>query len=182
MIDYRRAQAQLNLIKDVVDLAADINVEVHLRGGWAMDFFLGRVTRDHLDIDFFGWGKDATVLVDELLRHGHQQVPGPPPGQQADFKRDGEELSFAWVSRDAEGVIRVAGGPWEGEPWPERMFDCPPGQIGNVICPIVSPLAQIEVKEMLPIWAPGLPVRPKDGADVALLKAALAHRTVADPR
>jgi hypothetical protein len=174
LIDYRRAQAQLNLIKDVVDMAADNNIEMHLRGGWAMDFFLGQVSRDHLDIDFFGWAKDAPAIIDALIDRGYRPAPGPPPGQQANFTRNGEELSFAWVTVDGEGLITVAGGPWEGEPWPDGMFDGPPGQIGNVICPIVNPLAQIEIKEMLPIWAPGLPVRKKDVGDVALIRAALA--------
>jgi hypothetical protein len=40
-------------------MAAELNVPVWLRGGWAMDFFLGQVTRDHADIDWFARAADA---------------------------------------------------------------------------------------------------------------------------
>jgi hypothetical protein len=40
-VDVVRAERQLNLIGETVDLAESAGVEVWLRGGWAMDFFLG---------------------------------------------------------------------------------------------------------------------------------------------
>jgi Aminoglycoside-2''-adenylyltransferase len=45
-------------------------VELWLRGGWAMDFFLGRGTRDHHDIDWFAWATDAPVITAQLLERG----------------------------------------------------------------------------------------------------------------
>jgi hypothetical protein len=53
------------------------------------------------------------------------------------------------------------------------MLDWEPGRIGSLRCPIISPLAQIEIKEMMPVWAPGFPRRPKDAEDIARLRAAL---------
>ena len=46
-----RADHQLELIADVVATCQSIGAPIWLRGGWAMDFFLGWVTRDHADID-----------------------------------------------------------------------------------------------------------------------------------
>jgi hypothetical protein len=40
----------------------------------------------------------------------------------------------------------------------------------------MSPEAQIESKEMMPVWVPGRPRRPKDAADIALLRQALSSR------
>jgi hypothetical protein len=57
-----------------VAAAAERGVEVWLRGGWAMDFFLGEVTRDHRDIDWFAWTGDADVLGAELGRRGFRAV------------------------------------------------------------------------------------------------------------
>ncbi|SDS93736.1 hypothetical protein SAMN04489716_2029 [Actinoplanes derwentensis] len=53
------------------------------------------------------------------------------------------------------------------------MLDGRTGRIGDLWCPIISPSAQIEIKTMMPEWAPGLARRPKDALDIALLKTAL---------
>ncbi|TDC37202.1 hypothetical protein E1166_20700 [Micromonospora sp. KC213] len=103
----QRANRQRALIGEVVDIAADARIEVWLRGGWAMDFFLGEVTRDHVDIDWFAWAADAPALHDALRRRGFQAVDGPPVQQQLDVVRDGEESSFAWLARDAAGRVGV---------------------------------------------------------------------------
>ncbi|MFF1649178.1 nucleotidyltransferase domain-containing protein [Streptomyces sp. NPDC058240] len=54
-----RADQQLRLIAEAVEVAETLGVTVWLRGGWAMDFFLGEITRDHGDIDWFVWADDA---------------------------------------------------------------------------------------------------------------------------
>jgi hypothetical protein len=47
------SRRQLELIGEIAALARTVGAELWLRGGWAMDFFLGRVTRQHDDIDLF---------------------------------------------------------------------------------------------------------------------------------
>ena len=84
-VDMERAGRQLQLITDVMAVTAKHGAQVWLRGGWAMDFFLGRVTRDHQDIDWFAWAADAPVIIAELLGRGYRQLPGLPPGQQVDL-------------------------------------------------------------------------------------------------
>jgi hypothetical protein len=175
-VDVERAERQLRLIAGIVAMAADLDVQVWLRGGWAMDFFLSEVTRDHVDIDWFAWAIDAAVLRGALLRHGYQLAGGPPLEQQLDVTRDGEELSFAWLAEDEAGRVVVGGGPWAGQPWPAGMLDAAPGRIGQVRCPIISPAAQIEIKQMMPVWVPGRPRRAKDAQDVTRLEAALQSR------
>jgi Aminoglycoside-2''-adenylyltransferase len=178
-VDVERADRQLRLIAEVVAMAADLDVRVWLRGGWAMDFFLGEVTREHDDIDWFAWYTDATALREALLRHGYQPAGGRPLEQQLDVTRAGEELSFAWLAEDEAGRVVVAGGPWAGQPWPAGMLDAAPGRIGQLRCSIISPAAQIEIKQMMPVWVPGRPRRVKDAQDVTRLEAALQGR---DPR
>lgn len=147
-----------------------------LRGGWAMDFFLGRITRDHGDIDWFVRANDAGALAESLLRHGYQPVPGPPPELQLDFAKDGLDSSFTLVDRDEAGRVVVAGGPWAGAPWPDGMLDAEPGRIGALQCAIISPHAQIEIKRMMPVWDPARPRRSKDAEDILRLDAALRAR------
>jgi Aminoglycoside-2''-adenylyltransferase len=163
------AAEQLEAIAEVTALG----LEVWLRGGWAMDFFLGRVTRPHRDVDWFAWWSDAGRLAAALTGQGYELLPEPPHDRQLDFVRGELDLSFALVARDDEGRVIVPSGPWAGQRWPEGMLDWPAARIGDVRCRIISPSAQIEIKKMMPVWVPGMPRRPKDAEDVAALEAAL---------
>jgi phosphorylcholine metabolism protein LicD len=57
-----RAERQLELIEEFASLAKAAGVDCWLRGGWALDFLLGRITRPHEDIDLFIWAPDASKL------------------------------------------------------------------------------------------------------------------------
>ncbi|MFD3806820.1 nucleotidyltransferase domain-containing protein [Streptomyces sp. NPDC058611] len=175
-MDVRRSEHQLRQIAEVLGTARGLRVPLWLRGGWAVDFFLGTVTRDHGDIDWFARADDAGILAEGLLRLGYRPVPGPPPELQLDFAKDGLESSFTLLARDAAGRVVVAGGPWAGAPWPAGMLDGGSGRIGATRCPVVSARAQIEIKRMTPVWDPARPRRSKDAADIALLEAALRER------
>ena len=116
---------------------------------------------------------DAVAIVTALESRGYHPIPGPPPDQQVDMGKEDEELSFAWLTKNDAGQVAVAGGPWAGEPWRDRMLDWPPGRIGTVECAIINPAVQVEIKEMMPIWVPGRPRRAKDLSDIAFLRHAL---------
>jgi hypothetical protein len=172
-VDEIRAARQLRLIAEVVAMTAECGIQVWLRGGWAMDFFLGEITRDHRDIDWFAWTGDVSVLGAELNRRDYQPMPGLPADQQLDVVKDGEDLSFNFLRRDESGRVVVGGGPWAGSPWPEDMLEGHCGRIGDLQCPIINPRAQIEIKQMMPVWVPGSPRRAKDLEDIVRLQTAL---------
>ncbi|WP_204070911.1 nucleotidyltransferase domain-containing protein [Planotetraspora phitsanulokensis] len=172
-MDGEHAARQLQAIAEVVGIAGEIGVQIWLRGGWAMDFYLGEITRDHRDVDWFAWAEDVPELAGKLMARGFEPMPGPPPDQQLDFGRGDVELSFALLAKDGDGRVVVGGGPWKGEPWPAGMLDAPPGWLNELQCPIISPAAQIEIKQMMPVWVPGMPRRDKDLEDIARLQAAL---------
>jgi hypothetical protein len=172
-MDTVRADRQLRLIAKVVAVTAEYGIEVWLRGGWAMDFFLGEVTRDHRDIDWFAWSSDGASLDVRLGRRGYRRMPGPPPDQQLDMVKDGEDLSFNLLRKDDTGRAVVGGGPWAGSPWPSNMLETHTGRIGDLRCPIIAPQAQIEIKQMMPVWVPGTPRRAKDTEDIVRLRTAL---------
>ncbi|UQX01938.1 aminoglycoside adenylyltransferase [Streptomyces sp. RerS4] len=166
-----RAARQLAMIEQVRALG----IEVWLRGGWAMDFWLGEITREHEDVDWFAWSEDGPRLRERLVPLGYAVLRADE--RQLDLARDGEELSFAFVTRDAADRIVVAGGPWAGTPWPAGMLEpATRGQLGALECPVVSPEAQIEIKRMMPTWVPTLRRRPKDAKDITRLEAALTAR------
>jgi hypothetical protein len=164
---------QLRAIAEVLALAERERIEVWLRGGWAMDFFLGSQTREHVDVDWFCWSAEVVRLSDALTALGFRPTGGAPPEQQRDFVRGDVELGVALLDRDDTGRVVVAGGPYAGEPWPDGMLDAAPGRLAGLTCPIIAAPAQIEIKRMMPVWVPGLPRRDKDRADILLLRRAL---------
>jgi len=172
-VDRQRTDRQLRLIAETTRIADVLGVGLWLRGGWAMDFFLGSPTRDHTDIDWFARKQDAEPLTRGLLRSGWASLAGPPADQQLDFGKQGEESSFALLDEDGCGHAVVAGGPWAGERWPDGMLQGPLGRIGPTACPVISPAAQIEIKRMTPVWIPGRPRRAKDAEDIRVLETAL---------
>ncbi|MFE7562348.1 nucleotidyltransferase domain-containing protein [Kitasatospora sp. NPDC057500] len=171
-MDRKRADGQLAQIAETVGLARRLGACVWLRGGWAVDFFLGEQTRDHEDVDWFV-PVAAAALADGLRDLGFRPLAGGPPQQQLDFAKDGLESSFALVDPAPDGRVLVAGGPWAGTAWPDGLLDGPPGRLGGLVCPIVAPRAQIEIKRMMPLWDPRRPRRAKDAEDVARLREAL---------
>ena len=57
-------QAQLDALSELALLFSSHGIEFWLRGGWALDFLLGRETRPHVDVDVVVWGE-------------HRQSPRP---------------------------------------------------------------------------------------------------------
>jgi hypothetical protein len=163
---------QLALIAEFVSLCEAAAIPCWLRGGWAMDFFLGYITREHDDIDLFVWAEDAPTLTRELERAGFREVEGPPPEAQRDFLKDEEALQITLLARHERGEVVVAGGPWAGAPYPEGMLGEDIGRLGDVTCPIVNPRVQLEIKEQFPGWV-GLPMSEKHRSDITRLRRAL---------
>ena len=170
-MDAARTTRQLRLIAEITALAGTIGVPVWLRGGWAVDFALGEVTREHRDIDWFTWAESLPALRAALTGHGFAPAPVNDGTVQYDVTKDGEDLQFALLARDTDGSPVVAGGPYAGEPWPTDLLDAEAGRIGTQRAPIINRRAQIEIKAMMPVWVPGMPRRPKDAEDIARLEA-----------
>jgi Aminoglycoside-2''-adenylyltransferase len=47
---------QLQVIAEVARVAAGESLTVALRGGWALEFLVGHVSRPHVDVDFVPLG------------------------------------------------------------------------------------------------------------------------------
>ncbi|GHO59179.1 nucleotidyltransferase domain-containing protein [Ktedonobacter robiniae] len=161
---------QLILLQEILTLCETKAISIWVRGGWAVDFALGQITREHEDIDLFAWAKDAERLVETLEQAGFSLQQGPPPEAQRDFTKDEESIQVALVGLNETGELIVAGGPAAGSLWPQGMLGSHRGQIGETVCLIVNPLVQIELKEQYPVWRPDLPHLPKHADDIARLR------------
>ncbi|WCN80624.1 nucleotidyltransferase domain-containing protein [Micromonospora sp. LH3U1] len=165
------AHRQFASIAEVVAVTGTADIPVWLRGGWAMDFHLGTVTRPHVDVDWYCWREDADRLAALLLARGWRPDPRMPVELQLDLFIADVEVSFAYLGRDDAGRPTVGAGSWAGTPLPAGMLDAPPGRIGSLSVPTISVAAQIEFKQMYPVWMPERPRRPKDADDLVRLGA-----------
>lgn len=172
---------QLSLIAEVFEIADEARIECWLRGGWAVDFFLGKVTRTHHDIDLFVWASEAPSLDLLLPKAGYEKLEGPPADEQCNFLKDGQELHVALLARSNAGDIVTAGERWSETPWPAGMLNGPLCRIGCIHARVVNPETQLWIKEMLPKWLPDRPPREQDRGDIERLRAALPKWSSSNP-
>ncbi|MFI7601110.1 nucleotidyltransferase domain-containing protein [Actinoplanes sp. NPDC049681] len=112
---------QLRVIAEIVGVCDQAGMAVWLRGGWAMDFFLGEVTRPHRDVDLFCAARDADRLVTLLHARGYRDDPGP----YADPPRP--ELHETAISTHVPDPHQPAGSP---------LAPQPPGGAPSVAVPV----------------------------------------------
>jgi hypothetical protein len=168
------ARRQLAAIAEVGHIADRLDVPVWLRGGWAVDFYLGEITRPHVDVDWFVWATDLPTIAGVLIADGWQDLAKHPAEQQRDLVREGVDLGFAPITQGEDGTVLVGGGPWAGEPYPRRMLqDAVRAHLAGLTCTVISPAAQVEIKQMMPLWVRTRSRREKDAADIARLLAAM---------
>jgi hypothetical protein len=81
------AGAQLRVIKDVINALGAVDISARLFGGWGLDARIGRITREHGDIEFWlervNAERSKAVLVGAgatALTTQRQRSPASSPG------------------------------------------------------------------------------------------------------
>ncbi len=82
-------------------------------GGWAVDLWVGRLTRPHEDIDVMVWRHDEALVHKALERAGWKHKPSPEDQVGTIHARDGYELQLTFVVPSPEGGVIV---PIPGRP------------------------------------------------------------------
>jgi hypothetical protein len=160
---------QLELISEIRDALDSRGVAWWLFGGWAMDFHLGRVSRDHSDIEVFVWKSDAQAVREALLEGGFLAPWGLHPDEGQPFLKDGQEVGVTYLERDGNGRIATPG-RWADWPWVDGAFDGARCRIGELEAPVMSVRGLLEMKENFEKHPHGSPRRAKDEADIATLR------------
>jgi hypothetical protein len=76
-------------------------------GGWAVDLWVGRPTRQHDDIDVLVWRRDETRLHEALEAAGWTHAPTPEDLVGTSYFHDGYELQLTFAVPAADGGMVV---------------------------------------------------------------------------
>ena len=101
-----KALAQLRVIHLVVNALRVADVSAWLFGGWGLDARIGRITRDHGDIEFWVAREDGERSRSILVGAGATVLPTQPPEEACEFTWDGIDFSTAYFDRQPDGTLR----------------------------------------------------------------------------
>jgi dihydrofolate reductase len=138
-VTYRRTPAarQLAALADIDRLLREARLEYWLFGGWAVDFYAGRVTRPHFDVDIAVW-LEALPLLDAALRSaGWRHAPDPEEDGGTGYERGGVRLELTYLVRRADGSVVTPLRDLEA-PWPDGAFGADTRELGGVRARLVS--------------------------------------------
>jgi hypothetical protein len=108
--DYDRGLSMVGRASRALDGAG---LEHWFIGGWAVDLWVGRLTRPHDDIDVLVWRHDEGRVHPALQRAGWTHAPTAEDLVGTTYARDGYELQLTFVVPGPEGGVVV---PVPGQP------------------------------------------------------------------
>src|SRR5260370_19239387 len=163
------ANRQLSLLADALARLSRAEVPVWLSGGWALDFVVGRVTRDHDDIDLVIFRSDHRAAQRALASGGYKTVPTSHPEEHQHLVKDAERLSLTFVEYNDRGKL-ITPGRWADWPYADGALDAPLATLAGVSCRVLSVPAQLETKLNFAGHTHGAPRRAKDLLDIDRLR------------
>ncbi len=168
-----RNDQQIALLREIDAFLREARMRYWLRGGWALDFIIGKVTRAHQDIDLVTWKRHEARIKRAFADHGFSQTQSRP-GTQLNFEKDGVDVQVNLVLR-ARGEIWLAGfaAPTDSPCWPEAAMDGPLYELPGLTCRVISAAGQLREKEKTPEWL-GRKPREQDIQDMETLRSLLA--------
>jgi hypothetical protein len=164
------AERQFAVLAELAAALGAAGIPFWLRGGWALDFLLGRITRPHADIDLVARLSDRDGIFDALTSEGFRHAR-ELPGAAIDFERDGESVQIVLFERSPSGTLVTRG--FESWPWPDGALDGPVREIDGVVCRTLAPSALLEEKATYRKHR-GRELREKDHLSIRLLRQVLA--------
>lgn len=164
---------QLLLLGEIDRLLRPQRIRYWLRGGWALDFILGRVTRSHGDIDLVSW-KLHEGRIRRLLES--QGFVATPRGASMDFDKHGQNVNVLFLVR-GRGFVYTAG--YTDSPrWAIEVMADRPRELEGLSCRTISAQGLLEEKEKTPGWL-GRPARQKDIESMEILRRLVAEGSAA---
>src|SRR5829696_2310751 len=102
--DYDRGLSMVGSASDALERAG---LEHWFFGGWAVDLWVGGLTRPHEDIDVLVWRRDQGRVHEALHEAGWVHTPTPEDLVGTNYALDGYELQLTFVVPGANGGVVV---------------------------------------------------------------------------
>jgi hypothetical protein len=114
------AKAQLAAIGRLDQVLDAAGIDYWLFGGWAVDFWVGEVTRPHEDVDVVVWRSDEAAISTALAAAGWEQAPAAEDLVGTRYRLGTAEVELTFVERGKAGevVVPLPTGPLTWSPRP----------------------------------------------------------------
>jgi hypothetical protein len=165
-----RAARQLRVIRAVVNALDAVGISSWLFGGWGLDARIGRITREHGDVEFWVERLDAGRSKAVLVEAGAMALATQPPDESCEFAWDGVDFSTAYFDRQPDGSSVQLQGRWSDWLFPPGSFGDEPGMLEGVPVLAMSVAGMLAMKEQYPHLRNGGPWRQKDIDDIKVLR------------
>jgi hypothetical protein len=167
------SRAQLDLIREVTQTLDAAEIPAWLFGGWGLDARIGRITREHGDVEFWVERVHADRSKAVLVAAGAVALTTQPPTESCEFTWGGADFSTAYFDRQADGAFTQPDGRWSDWRFPPDSFVDEPVRFEGFRVRVMSVAGMLAMKEQYPELRNGGPWRPKDIADIGTLRALL---------
>jgi hypothetical protein len=165
-----RAREQLRIIRAVVAVTEAAGIPAWLFGGWGLDARIGRITREHGDVEFWVERIHAERSQAVLTEAGATALATQPPEESCEFTWDGVPFSTAYFDRQPDGSFSQPAGRFADWLFPPGSFGDDPGTLAGTPILTMSVAGMLAMKEQYPQLRHGSPWRPKDIADIEVLR------------
>jgi Aminoglycoside-2''-adenylyltransferase len=163
-------ERQLRVIRRVVAVMHAARISAWLFGGWGLDARIGRITREHGDVEFWVERTNAERSKAALVAAGATALATQPPAEACEFTWDDVPLSTAYFDRQPDGSFCQPLGRWPDWRFPSGSFGDEPGTLDGTPVLAMSAAGMLAMKEHFPHLRNGRPWRPKDIADISVLR------------
>jgi hypothetical protein len=169
-----RTAGQLRVIKAVTAALGTVGIPAWLFGGWGLDARIGRITREHGDVEFWVERLDADRSKAVLVGAGAAALATQPPEEACEFTWNGVDFSTAYFDRHPNGSFIQLQGRWSDWLFPPGSFGDEPGTLDGMPVLAMSVAGMLAMKEQYPRLRNGRPWRQKDIGDLEILRGLLA--------
>jgi hypothetical protein len=173
-----KTEGQLRVIRKIVAVMQAGEIPVWLFGGWGLDARIGRITREHGDVEFWVERVHAERSKALLVGVGATVLATQPPQEACEFVLDDVPFSTAYFDRRPGGSFSQPLGRFSDWLFPPGSFGGEHVMLAGTPVLAMSVAGMLAMKEQFPHLRNGRPWRPKDIADMEILRGlASAERT-----
>ena len=142
------AAAQLAALSALDGILDRLGLDYWLFGGWAVDFWVGRITRIHDDIDLAVWREDYPRIREALQAAGWRYEPVEDVATGAGFRSGAVLVELTFVVSDSSGQVFI---PFPEQPglWSSVPFGTDRRKLQGVSCRTV-PLSLLRSGKAVP--------------------------------